>query len=217
MRRNHLVPSHIISIRDDRSSPKANPTPIIAPSRKSARYSQGNLRPSPSQNQYQNLPLTPPDGGRAFADSAANTGAFCESKTLDWMTWWPWRGPPTRSHPELGREKPQRPWYCVLRRGRVGRRQVFQSSVLLKNAIAYAQPTGHTPNPQSRPIYQNQITHAGWSSPVARQAHNLKVTGSNPVPAPKIETAPARAGAVFVCAQIRRTVPMIGKPTGSAG
>src|ERR1700691_4180863 len=25
--------------------------------------------------------------------------------------------------------------------------------------------------------------HAGWSSPVARQAHNLKVTGSNPVPA----------------------------------
>ena len=26
-------------------------------------------------------------------------------------------------------------------------------------------------------------TNAGWSSPVARQAHNLKVTGSNPVPA----------------------------------
>jgi hypothetical protein len=28
---------------------------------------------------------------------------------------------------------------------------------------------------------------AGWSSPVARQAHNLKVTGSNPVPATKID------------------------------
>ena len=26
---------------------------------------------------------------------------------------------------------------------------------------------------------------AGWSSPVARQAHNLKVAGSNPAPAPK--------------------------------
>jgi hypothetical protein len=26
---------------------------------------------------------------------------------------------------------------------------------------------------------------AGWSSPVARQAHNLKVIGSNPIPAPK--------------------------------
>ncbi len=24
---------------------------------------------------------------------------------------------------------------------------------------------------------------AGWSSPVARQAHNLKVAGSNPAPA----------------------------------
>ena len=31
---------------------------------------------------------------------------------------------------------------------------------------------------------------AGWSSPVARQAHNLKVTGSNPVPAPKHGKAP---------------------------
>ena len=31
-------------------------------------------------------------------------------------------------------------------------------------------------------------THAGWSSPVARQAHNLKVTGSNPVPATNVPT-----------------------------
>ena len=36
-------------------------------------------------------------------------------------------------------------------------------------------PPGH--------LNQTQQTHAGWSSPVARQAHNLKVTGSNPVPA----------------------------------
>ena len=28
-------------------------------------------------------------------------------------------------------------------------------------------------------------TNAGWSSPVARQAHNLKVVGSNPTPATK--------------------------------
>ena len=27
------------------------------------------------------------------------------------------------------------------------------------------------------------MTRAGWSSPVARQAHNLKVVGSNPTPA----------------------------------
>src|ERR1700744_1258560 len=39
---------------------------------------------------------------------------------------------------------------------------------------------------------------AGWSSPVARQAHNLKVTGSNPVPAPKFETALLKNRAVFV-------------------
>jgi hypothetical protein len=29
---------------------------------------------------------------------------------------------------------------------------------------------------------------AGWSSPVARQAHNLKVIGSNPIPATKSPT-----------------------------
>ena len=30
------------------------------------------------------------------------------------------------------------------------------------------------------------LSIAGWSSPVARQAHNLKVVGSNPTPATKI-------------------------------
>src|SRR5947209_13040804 len=44
---------------------------------------------------------------------------------------------------------------------------------------------------------------AGWSSPVARQAHNLKVTGSNPVPATKFKPAaalisPPLAGFLFV-------------------
>ena len=76
---------------------------------------------------------------------------------MGWTTWWLWRGACTRSHPELGRENPQRPWYCVSRRGRVGRRQVFQPIRL--------------------------CTGAGWSSPVARQAHNLKAAGSNPAPA----------------------------------
>ena len=33
--------------------------------------------------------------------------------------------------------------------------------------------------------YMRRTVDAGWSSPVARQAHNLKVTGSNPVPATK--------------------------------
>ena len=36
-------------------------------------------------------------------------------------------------HPELGRESPQRRWYCVLRRGRVGRRQVFQGKTPSQN------------------------------------------------------------------------------------
>src|SRR5215475_4338244 len=37
---------------------------------------------------------------------------------------------------------------------------------------------------------------AGWSSPVARQAHNLKVPGSNPGPATNFK--PCRPGRVFL-------------------
>ena len=36
---------------------------------------------------------------------------------------------------------------------------------------------------QPRQVLKSQI--AGWSSLVARQAHNLKVVGSNPAPATK--------------------------------
>ena len=60
-------------------------------------------------------------------------------------------------HSELGRENLQRRWYFVLRHGRVGRCRALKT----------------------------QLTSAGWSSLVARQAHNLKVAGSNPAPATK--------------------------------
>ena len=39
---------------------------------------------------------------------------------------------------------------------------------------------------------------AGWSSPVARQAHNLKVVGSNPTPATKISPPGFQSGGFFV-------------------
>jgi hypothetical protein len=92
-------------------------------------------------------------------------------------------GPNTRSHPELGRENPQRRWYCASRRGRVGRRQARQNAP--RSPLA-----PHPQSGRSGPATPTQIpgdprpgNNAGWSSPVARQAHNLKVTGSNPVPA----------------------------------
>ena len=39
---------------------------------------------------------------------------------------------------------------------------------------------------------------AGWSSPVARQAHNLKVVGSNPTPAPNKPLKSSRISGVFL-------------------
>nr|ADI18324.1 hypothetical protein [uncultured Rhodobacterales bacterium HF4000_03E16] len=48
------------------------------------------------------------------------------------------------------------------------------------------QPSGARPHrPQATARQQANKSVAGWSSPVARQAHNLKVRGSNPLPATK--------------------------------
>ena len=83
--------------------------------------------------------------------------------------------PNTRSHPELERENPLRQWYYVLRHGRVGRCQVFQSSSYFTMIKSFFRA----------PSVARLALNAGWSSPVARQAHNLKVVGSNPAPATK--------------------------------
>ncbi len=46
---------------------------------------------------------------------------------------------------------------------------------------------------------QAALAVAGWSSPVARQAHNLKVTGSNPVPATTpVTSGPSRERRAFM-------------------
>ena len=53
-----------------------------------------------------------------------------------------------------------------------------------------------------------QRFNAGWSSPVARQAHNLKVIGSNPIPATNFECkTPALAAGVFIWGVTSRPCP----------
>ncbi len=171
--------------------------------------------------------------------------------------WWLWQGANTRSHSEHGRETPQRRWYFVLRRGRVGRCQIFQAR--FRPGTCRSRPntgtryrgqqqqaphrpshegdrgagrTSHTPCPLHAPDAASN-THtvpgsklgtatklrrhatpactaittpgAGWSSPVARQAHNLKVAGSNPAPATIFTCAPvANAAGFLLCAEIAR-------------
>ena len=55
----------------------------------------------------------------------------------------------------------------------------------------------------SRQPRQSETQIAGWSSLVARQAHNLKVVGSNPAPATKVRGELARG-------DTRRTVAQPG-------
>ena len=100
------------------------------------------------------------------------------------LAWWFQRGAHTRSHSELGRQTPQRPWYFVSRRGRVGRCQACKA----RNT----KPLSQTFSPQHpAPTRWTKPSHpAGWSSPVARQAHNLKVVSSNLAPATKYVPRP---------------------------
>ena len=55
-------------------------------------------------------------------------------------TWWFWRGGCTRSHSEHGRETPQRRWYFVSRRGRVGRCQVCKTQDKTNRSSSLTRP-----------------------------------------------------------------------------
>jgi hypothetical protein len=105
-------------------------------------------------------------------------------------TWWLWRGGCTRSHSELGRETPQRRWYFVSRHGRVGRCQVCKTHVEASQ-YDFRPLLGNTGRLCGLLCFRTlefvvyPRGDAGWSSPVARQAHNLKAAGSNPAPATK--------------------------------
>ena len=89
-----------------------------------------------------------------------------------WTTWWLWRGPYTRSHPELGREMPQRPWYCVSRHGRVGRRQVFQHT--LAHPKQTIDPANTIKNNKANYTYQRGVEQPGSSSGSYPEGHRFK-------------------------------------------
>ena len=142
----------------------------------------------------------------AHAAAPTNTQHFIRARPLLRRPGGYGEGINTRSHPELGRENPQRQWYCVLRRGRVGRRQVFPAEAdaqrpqkAFQSTCQRTETTGQ-PRPAARhaahgpPVsVRRPPIVAGWSSPVARQAHNLKVIGSNPIPATTLPCAASPA------------------------
>jgi hypothetical protein len=62
-----------------------------------------------------------------------------------------------------------------------GLEEEFQSALV--PAMAADTTTAPEISDPSVAVVVNQFNNVGWSSPVARQAHNLKVVGSNPTPA----------------------------------
>src|SRR3979409_1232595 len=69
------------------------------------------------------------------------------------------------------------------------------------------------PGPLHRPYtkYARTTINAGWSSPVARQAHNLKVIGSNPIPATRITPSTQWVGGGFFWVTFLKKPP--GQPS----
>src|SRR5437764_1488082 len=66
------------------------------------------------------------------------------------------------------------------------------------------------------PVQPTYTWNAGWSSPVARWAHNPKVAGSNPAPATKIPQNPTVRG-VLLFSVVVRTIKRLLVPTNPAG
>ncbi len=59
----------------------------------------------------------------------------------------------------------------------------IHGSSKISGQVDLCSPVGRTKNYHRVLSNPMLIGDAGWSSPVARQAHNLKVVGSNPAPA----------------------------------
>jgi hypothetical protein len=125
----------------------------------------------PAQAQRTRIPTPPPPARRGSPCpwSPPDHRSPTTDNWMGWTTWWSSRGARTRSHPELGRENPQRPWYCVSRHGRVGRRQVFQPIQQPNQAtVKYRQYT--TPKPTSlnntsrSPIIHHQSPSRGGAA-----------------------------------------------------
>ena len=110
-------------------------------------------------------------------NDASKKSSFSKTSCAS-LTWWSLRGGCTRSLSEHGRETPLRQWYFVSRRGRVGRCQVCKSQLIFSEQNQFSKT-----NIAAQAAFMLPIYNAGWSSPVARQAHNLKAAGSNPAPA----------------------------------
>ena len=84
-------------------------------------------------------------------------------------------GPNTRSHPELGRENPQRRWYCRLSGGRAGRRQARQTPQLTPGPR-------HTPARFTDPTPRQRSNHAPGLDPGPHTPHNNTPHRNTPPP-----------------------------------
>lgn len=88
--------------------------------------------------------------------------------------WWLWRGACTRSHPELGREKPQRRWYFVLRRGRVGRCQACKAQIGNAASADHRDPFfAKLTQPKCRPAFARAAFFVCGTGEVSRRCRAL--------------------------------------------
>ena len=117
-------------------------------------------------------------------------------------TWWLLRGRYTRSHSEPGREMPQRRWYFVSRRGRVGRCQVCKTQSPIFSSRTPSPTPACRPHKPTPPPPATSNKGNGPECPASPQAET-------PTRTCKPAAGPART------AQKRRGVEQPGSSSGS--
>ena len=137
------------------------------------------------------LPTHPKPSGHNHRDMPATrrTTATCPLPAGQAPT--PDQGPPRALAVRRGGNGPPREDPAPLHHGqRCKTRQAQDSAMAPKGSdttiTKRATTTAKHANPANQPSAHNHQFNAGWSSPVARQAHNLKVVGSNPTPATNV-------------------------------
>jgi hypothetical protein len=127
------------------------------------------------------LPTAPiaPASSRAHLPRAPHHGVRPgswprEAARLDrsrWWSWWLWRGGPTRSLPEHGRETPQRLRYCVSN-------CVGQSAGARTTTLTPCWSTCHNGRSGAEALWTAQLSCAGTGRRRLRYVDNRRVVGS---------------------------------------
>ena len=98
--------------------------------------------------------------------------------------------------------------------GNIGKEKIYEKKTSLPSTERRGKVYSCSMTLAEMPVF---IFAAGWSSPVAREAHNLEVAGSNPVPATVKKPLPSFSDAGVFLEDKRMASGLIGNEVPLTG